>query len=343
LMQAERDAEWEKWEGVLITVNNVTQLNSVEQVGGQMPDSTLKKFDVTGSLVVESALSAFPTMGLKREGCLASTTGVLDYIFDYMVFPRSTDEIVMGGTACPPPEASQSVCADEIDNDGNGYNDCNDNGCIVADEACRANTTIAELQASTPMGGIKLGGVVVTAVSKNKKNMWVQTDMAAAANNGVYIYGPGIDLDGFAVGSRVDIIGTVEEFNDSDGTETLTEVKALAVTAADGSGTVTPVTGQTVMTLSDPVTGEPYEGVLVTLNNVEVMVIGTTGSGGTFGVGSLKQGNKMFKTDDDIFLIPMGELSKCYESITGIWTYMPYDNQYGFLPLSKGTGTGDCE
>ncbi|MGE3548104.1 MAG: hypothetical protein AB7L28_29545, partial [Kofleriaceae bacterium] len=41
--QAERDAEWEKWEGVLITVNNVTQLNSVEQVGGQMPDSTLKK------------------------------------------------------------------------------------------------------------------------------------------------------------------------------------------------------------------------------------------------------------------------------------------------------------
>ncbi|MGE0551578.1 MAG: hypothetical protein AB7O24_25140 [Kofleriaceae bacterium] len=340
--EAERNAEWEKWEGVLITVANVTQLNSVQNVGGMTPDPTLKKFDVTGSLVVESALSAFPTMGLTRNGCLASTTGVLDYIFDYMVFPRSTDEIVMGGTACPPPEASPAVCADAIDNDGNGFNDCKDNGCIVGDETCRSTTTIGDLQATTPEGGVKVESVVVTAISKNKKNMWVQTDMAAGPNQGVYVFGPGMDLE-FAVGSRVDIIGTVEEFNDSMGTETLTEIKALAITQAEGTGTVTPVTNQTVMSLSDPSTGEPYEGVLVTLSNVEVMVIGTTGNGGTFGVGSLKQGTKMFKTDDDIFLLPMGELSKCYGTITGIWTYMPYDNQYGFLPLSKGTGSGSCD
>src|SRR5258705_31017 len=59
--QAARDAEWEKWEGVLITVTNVSELNSVAQIGGTTPDPTFQKFSVTGGLVVDSSLAAFPT------------------------------------------------------------------------------------------------------------------------------------------------------------------------------------------------------------------------------------------------------------------------------------------
>ena len=159
-----------------------------------------------------------------------------------------------------------------------------------------------------------------------------------APTRSVYVFGPGIDLTPFAVGSKVDIVGTVQEFNDSTGTDTLTEMKGLTITAAAGTAVTAPVTGKTAAELSVAATGEPYEGALVTLSNVKVVTLGNSGN---FGVGSMSSGGTTFKTDDDIFLVASA-VNTCFLTITGVWTYMPYDNVYGFLPLAAGTGTGVC-
>ena len=334
-----RAAAWEPWEGVLIQVNNVNALGSPQQVSGSNPDMTLQNFSITGDAIVESSQAAFP-MGITRNACLASVTGVLDYFFDYLVLPRTTAEVATGGSACPPPEASPSVCADGLDNDGNGFADCADNGCIVGASACRTVTTISAIQTATtpPKGGVELQDVYVVAMSKNKKNLWVQTSLTAAANQGIYVFGPGTNLDTFPVGSKVNIIGTVSEFNDSMGSETLTELKALSVTAGTaGTGTVVPVTGQTAAALST----ESYESVLVTLTNVKVSTVGTSA---TFGVGDVTQypAATVLKTDDDIALL--NTANACYSSITGVWTYLVYENAWGFLPLTAtGTAGGTCQ
>jgi hypothetical protein len=349
--QIERDAEWEKWEGVLITVMNVAALSDADCVGSACNDKSLNKFDITGGAVVESALAPLPggsvtTPGnVNRGDCLGSVTGVVDYFFDYLLLNTAADSIMTGGTGCPVAEAA-ATCADSIDNDGNGFTDCKDNGCIPTLAACRAVTTISALQTTTPTTGIELQGVIVTALSKvvtsagNKRfNMWVQTNAGIpGANESVYVFGPGIDLTPFAVGTKVDIIGTVEEFNDSTGTETLTEIKALTITAATGTAVTAPVTGKTAAELSAAATGEPYEGAMVTLTNVKVTALGNFAN---FGVGSMSSGGTSFKTDDDIFLLA-SPVNTCFLTITGVWTYMPYDNVYGFLPLAAGTGTGVC-
>jgi len=343
-----RAAEWEKWEGVLVQVKNVSATSSDTCVGSMCTDATLRKFGITGDALVESSLSAMPVPKVARGDCLGSVTGVLDYFFDYQILPRTTDEIATGGTACPPPEANSALCTDGIDNDGNGFSDCNDNNCIAAEATCRTTTTISAIQtASTPpTGGVELRDVYVAAISNNKKNMWVQTNLTAAANEGIYIYGPGSNITA-TVGSRVNIIGTVDEFNDATGTETLTRIRALSITAGTaGTGTVVPITGQDVTALST----ESSESVLVTLSNVQVKTVGVPCPNGVqppacnYGVGLISQypGAMDAKTDDDIAVL--GTANSCYLAVTGVWTYLVYENAWGFLPLTtSGTGTGTCQ
>jgi hypothetical protein len=200
--------------------------------------------------------------------------------------------------------------------------------------------------------------VYVAALSKpsgqtpTPKNMWVQTSLTAAPNEGIYIYGNGSSLAAFTVGSRVNIIGKVTEFNDASGTGTLTELKAMTITAGTaGTGTITPVTGQNVSTLNTDSGGEPYEGVLVKLSNVKVSTLGVPCPQGqsppacNYGVGAAEQtvsnAKTTFRTDDDINVL--GPSGTCYDTVTGIWSYFPYDNKWGFLPLTTtGSGTGTC-
>ncbi|HTL33180.1 MAG TPA: hypothetical protein VL326_08650, partial [Kofleriaceae bacterium] len=336
-----RAAEWEKWEGVLITVNNVSALSKDACVGTNCTDTTLHKFDITGDVSVESSLAAMPTPAVVAGDCLGSVTGVVDYFFDYQILPRTTAEIATGGSSCPPPETSSALCTDGIDNDGNGFSDCNDNNCITAEATCRTQTTISAIQTATtpPSGGVELTDVYVAAISKNKKNMWVQTNLTAAANEGIYIYGTGANITA-TVGSKVNIIGTVTEFNDSMGTETLTQIKALSITAGTtGTGTVVPVTGQSVTDLST----ESYESVLVTLTNVHVDTLGVPCLNGAtppacnYGVGTITAyaapaSGVSAETDDDIAVL--GAAGSCYATVTGVWTYLVYDNKWGFLPLT---------
>lgn len=352
--QAERDAEWEKWEGVLITLTNVSANSDAKCVGSMCTDSTLDNFKITGGAVVESALAAFPGTApgsIKANDCLASVTGVVDYFFDYLVLNTSTAGIATGGTGCPVAEgASHAVCSDGIDNDGNGFSDCMDNGCIAGDAVCRPTTTIPAIQATTPTGGVTLDNVFVTAVSFNKRSIWVSSSLTAAPNEGVFVFNAanGAALDAsVVVGAKVTVAGkSVQEFNDDMAGGTLTEVNGLSVTVVTPTGTVVPVTGQTAATLLAPATAPAYESVLVTLTNVNITTLGTMTNGF---VATAMQNGTPFKMGTDAVHLATTDVG-CHASITGLWTNLEAaspmastkPNAFGFIPVTLSPVAGTC-
>jgi hypothetical protein len=352
-----RHAEWEKWEGVLVKVNNVQAFSDQECIMsmGSCPDTTYQNFDVTGDVVVQSSLAAMPSTEVAYGDCMASVTGVVGSFFDYYIMPRTTAEIATGGTSCPTENAALT-CEDGIDNDGNGFKDCSDNNCLTASATCRTVTTIEAIQtaATPPTGGVELQGVYVVAKQRvtgtqKPRNMWVSTNPTAAASQGLLVYGnTSTDLSAYAIGSRVNVVGTIKEFNDgmNVGTGTLTELSLASHSQMTATTTpIVPVTNQTAAALSVDATGELYESVLVTLTNVEITAVGNNTN---FYVGTMQQvtggGTPVtttFKYDDDIFRIAAGDVvGTCYASITGIWSYQVYDNAWYFLPIAAGTTAG---
>ena len=189
---ADQDAEWEKWEGVLVKLDNVAVVGSVQQIGGSMPDPLLQKFPVTGPVYAESSLAAFPTPAVAAGDCLTSITGVEDYFYDYLILPRSIDEVATGGASCPAPETGTAACGDGVDNDANGHADCGDYSCITdptVTATCVQDTTVSAINMGTnPTPAVNLKSVYVTGIAFNQKNLWVADDLAGAQYNGVYVY-----------------------------------------------------------------------------------------------------------------------------------------------------------
>lgn len=335
---------WEDWEGVLIELDNVSALAAPSPFTNAMPTPADGwAFNLTGVIKLEGTQADITMSNIMRGTCMAKTVGVVDYFYNYLLIPRSTADFATGGTGCPVAEAT---CDDGIDNDGNGFIDCGDFSCAQTAPSCSAAATVSSIQMSptAPTGAQKITGAYVVAVSFNKHNMWIADNATAAAYQGVQIFGgTSADYSMFVVGSRVDVVATVQEFNDTGGgTGTLTELRPLSVVAATGTGTIVPVTGQLATTLTVDATGEPYEGVEVTLANVKIQTVADT----TNHVGTFQQGATTFTYDDDIFRIPEGmgghPADTCFASVTGIWSYDVYGNRWYFLPTADGTGTGTC-
>jgi hypothetical protein len=311
LSSEERTAEWEKWEGVLVKIVNARQLNDVKPFGSNPgPDQT--EFRITGVARVQSKLVELPGTAVVGT-CYESITGIGDWFFNYYFMPRTADDLVAGG------------------------NDCNP----------MVDSIKALQEASTEPELVKLTDVYVSAVAYNKKNLWVSSSMAAGPDTGVYVFrGTGMSTTALptdvVAGAKVTIYGSGAEFDGQNGGDTLTQVTSPSINVmAPPSGQVAAVTGKTVSELLVPSTGEAYEGVLVTLTNVKVTTVGTMGN--NF-ISDLAQypGNVAFKADNDIYQVVAGDANKCFASITGIWTYNAFDDQYQFLPRAVGTGTGTC-
>lgn len=347
-----RHAEWEKWEGVLIQVNNVSTFSDDDYVsskcpGTECPDDTLYAFDITGDVKVESALAQNPQPKLKRDLCLASVTGVVDYFFDYQILPRQTSEVATGGTGCPN-ENNTAQCGDSMDNDGDGFADCKDIGCVVAEATCRMeeDAAIADVQDGMYTDKyVKIQDAIVMAVSYSKNDIWISTTKNAAADEGLQIHFTNDVPDTVVPGKTVTVIGKIIEFNDNPptGTNALTEMSGYDIqvgTAA--SQTPSALGGQTIATLTVDATGEPYESVLITLDNVLLKTVGTMAS---FHVGTMKQGVTDFKFDDAIYQLgePGGDVTPvfaagtCFDTITGVASYNVYDNNWVFYPIDEGT------
>lgn len=273
---AAREAEYEKWEGVLVRVENISVTSEIRPVSGSMPDPTFVAFSITGVLEIDSSLAEIPFSTdvpppppwLTGGDCLASITGMGDYFFNYKVLPRATADIVMGGTSCPAAEAP-GTCTDGIDNDANGFMDCADRGCRN-EPTCTTDTTVAMIRTGGVTGGVRLNDVVVVGrdiYSSMSQGIWVADAATAATNTGIYVFTGSTAPDpAWTVGSLVDVMGTATQFDMQ-----LMQIQSATITTATGGGTVpTPITGVAAGTLADVTAGEPYEGSLVRLSNAMV-------------------------------------------------------------------------
>ena len=359
----DRSMQWKMWDGVLVTLTNVSMTTGVKQVpSSKTPDPTLQEFGITGVALVESDLAAFPTSGLGFNACLSSVTGIVNYFFDYQVLNRNAADIAVAGStnACPAPENTMALCSNSIDDDGNGFSDCMDNNCIVGVATCRSTTTVSAVDSATdanptmptlPAGapvGVILGNggnadVYVTAVGS--KDVWVATNKTAGADGGLDVYMGGAAIpSGVVVGARVNVIGTLKAYNNDSQGESLPELEGLQVnvSAAPSGQAPTPVATQTAATLTVAATGRPYVGSLVQLANVKI-VAAPDPNNHNIAMMSQTVGTTvtMFEAEADIFTLT-GAATTCYLSMTGIWTYDVYNNTYALEPTADGTGTGVC-
>jgi hypothetical protein len=223
-----------------------------------------------------------------------------------------------------------------MDNDGNGFTDCDDISCIIGAPTCRMATTVAAINAAAtpPTDGVELDDVYVTAMSFSKKNLWVSDTLAGGQGKGIYVtFGTALDAQ-ITVGSKVNIIGKVKDFNNDTMGESLREVNAYSVAFSAAGTTVTPIAGETAAQLS---TDHSYVGSLVTLTNVKL----TSVVDAAHYVDQAQQASTMFFTDDDIFRIT-DTPPVCYSTITGIWSYQVFNNGFALLPTAAGTPGGTC-
>jgi hypothetical protein len=119
-----QDPDAEQWEGVLVRVLNIRathkndQYNEVTFTGGLVGDDEL--WDLYGAATVDT--------------CYGQVTGVMNYFFKYFLMPRSEADLVEGQpTDCA--TTTEEICDDGVDNNGNGFVDCDDWDC-VNDPAC---------------------------------------------------------------------------------------------------------------------------------------------------------------------------------------------------------------
>jgi hypothetical protein len=91
----EREARWHGLVGTRVVLHNVRVQTPLKTIGG---DASWHSFQITGGATIQSALTAFPT-GIVVGTCLSEVHGVVDYIFDYNIYPSDGD-MVVGGTGC---------------------------------------------------------------------------------------------------------------------------------------------------------------------------------------------------------------------------------------------------
>ncbi len=310
---AARDAEFEKWEGVLVQVVNVRSRSYPQGFGSKPFPDDAYKFGVTDALLIESTQTKLS--GIDGLTCFASITGVEDYFFDWLLLPRSAADVVTG-TNCAPVTITPS--------------------------------TISAIQAASPSGVVELDNVYVTGVSSDHTSFWMSTSPTAAPTEGGYVFQSSTTLvldPAIVPGVQVNVIGTVTEFNDDTLGGTLTEVQPLRISVVNAApGALVPITGVTVATLLDPATAPLYESVLVILDNVNISAVGTTANGV---IATATQNGTTFGIGADILRLSAGNLG-CYKTVTGVWTNLESTgattkpNAFGFIIRDLGTRDGTC-
>lgn len=312
LVLAADDDESEKWEGVLIQFANVSVVSAPR--GVSTSDPTLTEMRVTGPYRVGSSLVELPET-IALDTCYGTLTGVLDYFFDYRLLPRTAADLVTGD-GCPEPEATVALCSNETDDDADGFVDCLDCSCILASgTGCSGPSTIVAVQdPATQQEGarVTITGAVISAIGA--EDVWI-AQTGATTYGGIQVHlgeaGPAGTL---AVGDTVTVEGSVSDFFGL--TELAGGCGAPATVTETGVG-APPVASVIAdpATISTAATAEPYEGMLVRVNNVDVLTAKNEFGEFTVGAAAAPLG-----IDDTLFDAPE-PLPARYLSITGVLTF----------------------
>jgi hypothetical protein len=285
--KAAREAEWEKWEGVLITLVNARQIAAQRSFGSMSPDQT--EFRISGIARVQSVLAKLPDTNVFGV-CYDRITGIGDYAFNDLVLPRSTTDVVEGGTGCRP-----------------------------------LSMSAADAQTQTSPEAADLTNIFVTARDDigTSKGIWVADSLAAAPNNGVFVFTGSTLAANLTIGATVRVQATIDEFDSTPPGETVTEVTGgTPVFVAAPGALPTPVVVAPGILSDIGAPGEAYEGVLVQVNTVKVT---QSLNDGKFELTA--NDNTKIVMDDESFAPPTAPaVGTCYGSVTGVMHVQGTDN-----------------
>lgn len=258
------DNEAERWEGVLVQLNDVAVVHGIGGTGDRY------HVNVTGPIELEGRMTD-ALEPLAQDECLTSVIGPMAYFRNYEVYPRSPADVITGGSNCPAPEAT-ATCMDGMDNDYDGFLDCLDYGCQQSEPMCVSDTSVVQIQDGSIAEGMQvmLTNVIVTGLSNDREHLWIMDNAPAGPNNGVYVYMGGDAMPQppeVDIGTVLNVSGRIFEY------QTYTEIVDPMLTKAGATITPIAVTGVDTGTLGNDASNEPYEGVLVELNNVSVTAV----------------------------------------------------------------------
>lgn len=314
------DAMAEPWEGVVV------QLSSIDAIGAT---------DAMGSQVLRDAPpiddDLYRWAGSRRDH-FDALRGVFTYaIGRWELLPRSASDVVLGTPRTIEDGAGAWACADGADSDSDGAVDCSDTDCVGSPFCAGATITVQDLQdpshAAHPAAGASValvGPLTVTSVDAFAEmtgpgylgSVVVQDASASDPRYaGVHLFVPTIEPctgGALALGDQVYVAGVYMEYAATGDTGTRTELDA-GIVSCRSSGT--PIVATPIAMPADlaaAVTGEPYEGVLVSVSSVSV-----TMPAGTYGRFQVTGG---VYVDDDVYraTVSVGDpLSR----VTGVLTY----------------------
>lgn len=236
----------EKYEGCFVRVLNVEVTNDAVLGSDGKPHGD---FEITGGLIVSKM---FPRNYKAKNGDkLDSIIGILNYSFDQMrLQPRDDNDITIGAIS--------------------------DGGVDVSgDVDIMTGITIYDIQDvnsskhPSENSAVKVENVVVTggqfSASANLYGMFVQEKNGGPYSGIMVVYGKTSGLGPFVTGDVLTIEGTYKEYYD------MSEISATNITKTDSGYNIEP----TIVNPADIATGgadsEKYEGVLVKVENVEVI------------------------------------------------------------------------
>ena len=352
-------AAWEDWEGVLIELDNVAAASAAKPFGSTTPTPADNySFNITGVAKVEGSLTDITMSNIARATCFANMTGVVDYFYDFLVLPRSSSDFATGGTGCPAPEQAVNgvgtTCTDGIDNDANGFIDCQDLGCETGSNAwlgsscttdvvmcgCSVNLTSStsvhtvDTVYATTSSPVYMRDVYITAIN-GTTSYWVADSTTATASGGVYVYGT--PPSGAVIGQK---LATLQGVAGPYKPHTLSVIEISDPTAGALSGAaspITPIANVATDVLADATMGAVYSGSLVTLAKAKV----TTAANATGEVVLTDGAGKKITMDDGAFQYYGGTnatptppaLGACL-TITGIMDVQTTDNIRTINPRS---------
>jgi hypothetical protein len=326
------NAAWQMWEGVLITATNVDAFSAPKAFGSGGAD----QFDlqISGDAKLEGSLTDITQSGIAVDTCLGTLTGVVDYFYDFLIYPRTASDFSTGGTGCVFENAQNgsAYCTDGIDNDGNGFTDCADLGCEVGTYAylgtscvgtgattcgCSANAMIgqgaAALQAVTGTNkpAMVMNSVVVNAVGKS--GFWVADNAVAAAGHGGFVYTDSAPPASVVIGATLTVQGLGEQYGSGAQTEPELEDPTIIGTPTTGATlTALPVATATATGIA---TGATYIGSLVKLTGPFIVTAVTTHDI------TITDGTTSFTMADTAFPTFGGTapvVNNCYSTLTGV-------------------------